>query len=188
MGALANYTYAERLSAGMPGHLMTSVTHGWVHEAAFTADGSPSGVQASDNWRMQGSGMPGIAFVLARGKEWIVSPKGASTSEGSAVGSERHIATPRAMAQNFIDDLYNGVPQRQLHKLGVCTVAGKAGVLYGVWRPHPQLSNHAQSVRADGLAPDASWWGAVAIAEVLKQLVSARQRQNVIRDLRNFLI
>ncbi|MHB1617623.1 MAG: hypothetical protein ACYC97_00550 [Metallibacterium sp.] len=135
MGALANYTYAERLSAGMPGHLMTSVTHGWVHEAAFTADGSPSGVQASDNWRMQGSGMPGIAFVLARGKEWIVSPKGASTSEGSAVGSERHIATPRAMAQNFIDDLYNGVPQRQLHKLGVCIVAGKAGVLYGVWRP-----------------------------------------------------
>ncbi len=35
MGALANYIYVERFSAGMPGHLMTIVTHGWVHEAAF---------------------------------------------------------------------------------------------------------------------------------------------------------
>lgn len=135
MGALANYTYAERISAGIPGHLMTIVTHGWVHEAAFTADGSPSGVQTSDNWRMQDTAMPGIAFVLARGKEWIVSPKGVAISKGSAVGSERHIATPRAMAQNFIDALYNGVPQRQLRTLGVCTVAGRAGVLYGAWRP-----------------------------------------------------
>jgi len=33
MGALANYTHVERLSAGMPGHLMTSITHarGGVH-------------------------------------------------------------------------------------------------------------------------------------------------------------
>jgi len=88
--------------------------------------------------------------VLARGKEWAVSPKGASTSKGSAVGSERHIATPRAMAQNFIDDLYNGVPRRQLRKLGVCTVAGKAGVLYGVWRPDAHAIASKACVQSGG--------------------------------------
>ena len=135
MAALANYDYVDRLKAGMSGYQMITVTHGWVHEAAFTANGSPSGIQASDNWRMQSSNTPGIAFVLYHDREWIVSAKGALAPKGSAVGAERHITTPRSAAQDFIDDLYNGAVPRQLRTLGPCTVAGTSGVLYGVWRP-----------------------------------------------------
>lgn len=134
MAALANYAYVDRLSAGVPGYQLMTVTRGWVHEAAFTADGSPSGVQASDNWRMQSSDAPGIAFVLYQGREWVVSAEGALAPKGS-VGAERHLTTPRSAAQDFIDDLYNGAVPRQLRTLGPCTVAGTVGVLYGVWRP-----------------------------------------------------
>lgn len=135
MAALANYAYVYRVSAGRPGHLLTDVMRGWVHEAAFTADGRPSGVQASDNWRMQSSDAPGLAFVLYQGREWIVSAKGAPAPEASSVGTERHITTPRFAAQEFIDDLHNGAVPRQLRTLGTCTVAGMAGVRYAVWRP-----------------------------------------------------
>ena len=143
MGALANYAYTDALSTGMPGHRLTVQNMAQVHQALFHADGSASGVQASDNWRLQSSNEP-FAMVLAQGKLWVVSSKGALTSRGLATGAERGIETPREVAQNFIDDLHNGSPARQLRTLGACSVAGPTGVLYGAWRP----AEHALATQA----------------------------------------
>ncbi|MHB8423053.1 MAG: hypothetical protein ACYC9S_02005 [Leptospirales bacterium] len=135
LGAVSNYEYVEHLTSGIPGNYTITNTHAWVHEAQFTADGRESGVQSGDNWRVEMNTAPGIAFILTQGKLWAVTKAGAPPPQSSAVGTQRQIDTPRNIAQDFIDDLHNGYPQRQLSRLGGCSVAGRSGTLYAVWRP-----------------------------------------------------